>query len=87
MHDVSLLRGTFEEATWGAGKGQLKIDDIRSDAYGHGADALIATTAVLAADVLVTEDRQFAKRVTSNSQLPVWRFCEFKDFVALLSEE
>jgi hypothetical protein len=75
----------FGQATFGAGDGNLKIDDIRSEAFEHGADALIGTTAVAVADVLVTEDRRLAKRVMSKSHLPVWLFSEFRDFVESLT--
>ena len=69
------------QATWGAGAGEVKIEDVRSDSAGHVADALIATTAAVEADVLVTEDRRLTKRVNRVSHLPVWPFSEFRSFV------
>jgi len=74
----------FGEATWGGGEGDVKIDDVRSDASNHVRDALIAATAAAAADALVTEDKRLASRVRAAAAFPVWNFAEFLALVESL---
>lgn len=73
----------WNEFSWGDGSpGGFSIDDVRSPSKGHTEDALIATTAVRDADVLVTEDRRLANRMqTLSARCQIWRFDELKKYV------
>ncbi len=69
------------EARWG-GSGAVKFSDITKGNPIHAEDALIAMTAEVEADVLVTEDRAMETRVREKSKrLEVWRFDQLVTFV------
>jgi len=73
-------------ATYGDGSSSgITLDQIRSASKGHAKDALIATTAVRDADVLVTQDRRLANRVSATSvSCEVWSFEQFKSYISSL---
>jgi len=69
------------EARW-SGSGAVKFGDIAKGNPIHAEDALIAMTAEVEADVLVTEDRAMEARVKEKTEhLEVWRFAQLVDFV------
>ena len=86
MHTSGAVWGVskWDQATWGGGSGDVKIDDVRSEAANHLRDALIASTAAASADSLVTEDKRLANRVRAASAFPVWDFAQFLAFVESL---
>lgn len=64
----------WDQAKWGSGSGDAKIEDVLTPA-GNNADALLAVTASCQADVFVTEDRRLSNRVTAQyPQVQVWTF-------------
>ena len=71
-------------ATSGDGSSSgISLDQIRSLSKRHTKDALVATTAGRDADVLVTEDKRLANRVSATSvSCEVWSFEQFKTYVA-----
>lgn len=77
----------WNEACWGDSAGDIKISHIQKGKPKHSADALIAVTAALHADVLVTHDVQLRKRVeVTGSNLKVWDFKEFCGFIESLPQ-
>jgi len=58
----------------------------------HSEDALIAATAELEADVLVTNDGQLKRRLRKSQQtraspIQIWKFEDFRQFVCLLTAQ
>lgn len=77
--DVSQL----DEARLGDGaESGVSLGQLKTRGRGAWKDALIATTASGDADVLVTEDKDLAKRVrAARARCAVWNFAEFARFV------
>jgi predicted nucleic acid-binding protein len=72
----------FDMCTYGEGTGDVKIPDVQKGKPKHSRDALIATTAAVKADILVTEDERLAKRVRAVvPSIDVWGFDQFKAHV------
>jgi len=72
----------FGEATFGAGGGDIKIEDIQKGNPNHSEDALIANTAAARADILVTDEKTLPKRIrTTGSKIKVWDFSEFQEYI------
>jgi len=76
----------WDAFTWGDGSSSgITLDQIRSPSKGHTKDALIATTAARDADVLVTQDRRLANRVSATSaSCEVWSLEQFKSYISSL---
>jgi hypothetical protein len=70
------------QGTWGSGSGDIKIEDIRKGIAKHSEDALIATTAAVKADILVTNEKRLSKRIAaSGSRIKVWNYADFQKYI------
>lgn len=75
----------WDEATWGDGAGDVRVGDVATTAGNHMEDALIASTAAVEADVLVTNERRLPKRIwLAGSKLEVWNVEKFAAYVERL---
>ncbi len=73
------------EATYGDGAGDIKIGDVAGQSGNHVEDALIAATAALAADALVTEDKRLSNRAkAANTKIALWNFATFEAHIRSL---
>jgi hypothetical protein len=74
----------YGTATYGDGSASgISIDDVRSASKGHTRDALIATSASMHADVLVTDDGRLTRRLRSlSTKCDVWSFAKLESWIA-----
>jgi hypothetical protein len=77
----------WDKATWGDGADSgVTVPTMRTEGRGGLHDALIATTAAGAADVLVTNDDALAKRVrAAQVSCAVWSFGRLKGFIRAMA--
>jgi hypothetical protein len=66
----------------------IKVADVQTNRGGHTKDALIAVSADIEADILVTEDDRLRQRISqTTSKLQVWRFKEFERYLSGCSRD
>lgn len=76
----------FDEAKYGDEHTNEIVDALSIGNPRHKADALIGTTAILTADIFVTEDKTFGKRLRSlRTPLSVLEFEEFAEWLKKIS--
>ena len=84
-HTAGGVYGTskYDTGTYGDGSGSgISIEDVRSPSKRHSRDALIATSASMHADVLVTEDRRLANRLKRLSpRCQLWTFSKLEEWI------
>jgi hypothetical protein len=84
MWDIS----RWDECKWGDEDTNEKTRALTKGNPKHAEDALIGVTAADEADVLVTDDDRFAKRViAAKLDLQVWSFADFVSFLEELLPE
>lgn len=73
----------FSTATFGDGSPSgISIDEVRSPSKGHTPNALLATSASIHADVLVTEDARLANRLgTLSPRCKIWSFSALETWI------
>src|SRR5215469_6423093 len=85
VHPHGALWGMSQwgQASWGEGSGSgVSVQDVETNGRGKSNDARMSTTASGEAEVLVTEERQLAEKVTASpAKCKVWNSCDFETFV------
>lgn len=73
------------DSTWGSGTGEVQLGDVMTSDGNHAEDALIASTASVQADILVTGDKRLRKRIQAKTpRLAVVTVDEFVARIASL---